>query len=296
MTQQITTRQEKVNQLTDSIKVSIEQLAQEIDEVKASEHFQDYLDTMSKFHKYSPFNQFLIHSQCPAASKVAGYRAWQKMDRQVQKGQKSIKILAPKTFTRKVEKTIKKDDGTTEIVEEKVGGMYFITVSVFDVSQTKGKDLPIIEWIAEGDEGQEVYESLLTYAKELNLEVEYFDGDKKGSQGFSSKGKIGLLNGKTNLGYASTLTHEIAHDILHQVKENMSDKDKKDLAKKTTEMVELEAEATAYVVLKHFGIALETAPNYLACWKANQSRLKECLSDISRASKQIIEAITRIAS
>lgn len=246
------TRQERVKNLTDSITKSIEQLAHEVDEVKASEVFKAYLDCISKFHNYSINNQILILAQKPTASLVAGYRSWQNHNCFVMKGEKAIKILAPKMYKKKVVKEVLQIDGSLTTEEVEGARIYFIIVNVFDISQTDGEPLPSVEWFCEGEQGEEIYQCLLEYAKELHIEIFFFDGSKDGKQGLSAYKKIGLLEGKTPLGYASTLINEIAHEILHQRNENMTEEQKEKLQKKSREIIELEAEATTYVVLKHF--------------------------------------------
>ena len=64
-----------------------------------SERFKEYLRTMSKFYNYSFNNTLLIAMQKPEATYVAGYTSWQRnFDRQVMKGEKGIKILAPAPY------------------------------------------------------------------------------------------------------------------------------------------------------------------------------------------------------
>ncbi len=57
--------------------------------------FARYLATLARFHMYSPNNVAMIHAQSPAATRVAGYRAWQALGRQVKKGEQGIRIVVP---------------------------------------------------------------------------------------------------------------------------------------------------------------------------------------------------------
>ena len=80
----------------DELEKISKQLEDGIKNVYQSERYKDYLTTMSKFHKYSYRNSLLIMMQNPAATCVAGYKAWQKnFNRNVKKGEKGIQILAP---------------------------------------------------------------------------------------------------------------------------------------------------------------------------------------------------------
>jgi hypothetical protein len=66
-----------------------------VDSIVGSEEFGRYLTVMSRFHTYSFGNTMLIHLQRPDATRVAGYRKWQELGRQVRKGEQGIKILVP---------------------------------------------------------------------------------------------------------------------------------------------------------------------------------------------------------
>ncbi len=98
-----TSGNDKANELRQRIDDQLDVLAKAVDEVRASDMFRQYLDMQARFHHYSWRNSMLILSQCPQASQVAGYRAWQKLKRQVRKGEHGIRILAPCPFKREVE-------------------------------------------------------------------------------------------------------------------------------------------------------------------------------------------------
>ena len=138
---------QQVREITDKLEQGIKELFE-------SERFKEYLRTMSKFYHYSFSNTLLIAMQKPEATYVAGYTSWQRnFDRQVMKGEKGIKILAPAPYKAKEErekidpstqKPVLDADGkpVTETVE--VMRPAFKVVSVFDISQTDGKELPDI--------------------------------------------------------------------------------------------------------------------------------------------------------
>jgi hypothetical protein len=120
--------------LTAHIEQTLETLAVQTGEAQHSEQFIEYLKSASRFHSYSLGNILLILWQKPTATRVAGYRAWQKMNRYVRKGEKGIAILAPCVYSDKT------DRAKTRI--------FFKTVWVFDISQTDGESLPEINWRA----------------------------------------------------------------------------------------------------------------------------------------------------
>ena len=82
---------------------ALDLLAQGVADLTTTERWSDWLTTAAKFHRYSFGNQMLIALQRPGATRVAGYRAWQGLGRQVRKGEKGIRILAPMTSRIKIE-------------------------------------------------------------------------------------------------------------------------------------------------------------------------------------------------
>src|ERR671923_1865796 len=92
---------EKLKEVNEIVKNGFEKLVGEVKEGH-TENYLEYLKFVSRFHKYSHFNQMLIFSQKPDATLVAGYRTWQEMGHQVKAGEKGIKIVAP-IFIKNVE-------------------------------------------------------------------------------------------------------------------------------------------------------------------------------------------------
>ena len=128
----------KANKFINEVVECLKQLAAETDRFKRSEFFRQYLETVSKFWKYSYHNQLLIARQMPDASRIAGFRKWREMGRWVKKGSKAIKILAPR-----IRKIMELNEAGALV--EKDETVDFYPVSVFDVSQTEGKSLPDVD-------------------------------------------------------------------------------------------------------------------------------------------------------
>ena len=131
-----------------------DRLEQGIAELFDSERYKEYLKVMSKFHNYSFRNTVLIAMQKPDASLLAGFSAWKNnFERNVMRGQKGIKIIAPSPYKIKQEmqkidphtqKPIIGKDGKPVTEEKEITIPAYKVVSVFDVSQTEGKELPDI--------------------------------------------------------------------------------------------------------------------------------------------------------
>ena len=138
------------------------ELVEATDTAKKSALIQNYLSTAAQFHNYSFANVLLILVQCPDASRIAGYKKWQELNRQVSKGETAIKIFAPL-----IRKT---DDGE----DDEVYGFHI--VNVFDISQTEGEDLPPAPDYNSTDIDNALEVSLKHWMKSRNITVDYHKG------------------------------------------------------------------------------------------------------------------------
>ena len=286
---------QQVREITDKLEQGIKELFE-------SERFKEYLRTMSKFYNYSFNNTLLIAMQKPEATYVAGYTSWQRnFDRQVMKGEKGIKILAPAPYKAQEERekidplTQKPVIGTdgkavTETVE--VLRPAFKVVSVFDVSQTDGKELPdiIVDELKGTVENYEAFFDALRQESPVPISFEDIPGSAKGF--FSPvESRIAIQEGMSEIQTVKTAIHEIAHAKLHAVKpdEKAAPEDKKDRHTK-----EVEAESVAYTVCQRYGI--ETSDysfGYIAGWSSGKEtkELKSSLDTIRKTAAEMIEGI-----
>ena len=230
---------DKAKQLRQRIDDRLDTLAKAVDEVRASEAFQRFLTVQARFHKYSWHNTLLIGMQRPEASQVAGYRTWQKLGRQVRKGETGIAIFAPCPFSREVER----DNGETETES----GIYFRVVHVFDVSQTDGDDLPDVPVPTIDTAADDLLADLVRVAesRKVTVNLTRLTG---GLFGLSKGGSVDVDNRHATGQQAKTLAHELAHEALHKA-------DRPDGL--TRSAAELEAESVAYVVCLHFGLDVQ---------------------------------------
>lgn len=259
---------DKAKKLVTEVEKRMKELAAETDEVKKSEAFTTFMGVMSKFHNYSFYNQMLIAMQNPDATLVAGYKTWQGMSRQVQKGEKSIRILAPGQS-----KCKETDEVTGEETEKVVS--YFFSVSVFDISQTEGDPLPIPDHRVKGDNWRPFLDSLIELCDSKDITLEFTDlGLLTG--GISYGGKIEINNERSINEQVATSIHEIAHEILH-----------KDNRRSAKGQKEIEAESVTHIVLTHFGLESKSS-TYLAAWNADHEKMMASLHAISRAAAEII--------
>ena len=73
----------------------VEMLDAGVEEILDGEAFKRYLAFAARFHRYSSNNSLLILVQRPNATRVAGYRKWRDLGRQVRRGEEGLRILAP---------------------------------------------------------------------------------------------------------------------------------------------------------------------------------------------------------
>ena len=212
---------QQVREITDKLEQGIKELFE-------SERFKEYLRTMSKFYHYSFSNTLLIAMQKPEATYVAGYTSWQRnFDRQVMKGEKGIKILAPAPYKAKEErekidpstqKPVLDADGkpVTETVE--VMRPAFKVVSVFDISQTDGKELPDII-VDELSGSMENYAAFFEALKQESPAPIAFEDIPGGAKGYFSpvENRIAIQEGMSEIQTIKTAIHEIAHAKLHSI-------------------------------------------------------------------------------
>lgn len=240
-----------------------------------SDNLKAFLKVAANFHNYSLNNWCLIFSQCPHATRVAGYKAWQKMGRNVKKGGKSIKILAPR-------KGKQKDKETGEATGKEF--LYFTTASVFDISETEGEELPSV-FKVEGDPGE--YTAILEdVIEEFGIELNSVE-TLGGALGVSRGGKIDVLDSLDGAQRFTTLVHELAHELLHR------DEDRASLGKTQKET---EAEAVSYVVGQAIGVdSLGQTADYVQLWKGDLEVFHQHLGRIQKCAKKIITALQKKA-
>lgn len=199
---------------------SIERLNEATRALQTSDGFRAWIKARQAFHDYSFGNQLLIACQQPcvkdaagvprpvadAATRVAGFKAWQKLDRQVVKGAYGIRIMAP---------IIVKDRDRPD--DEDARKVFFKTVAVFDISQTDGEPLPEAPaptGSIAGTEHDELYRRMLAFAAELGYSVE-LEAMPDGRKGYCSTAdhRIALDKAMSSDEYLRVLTHEIAHAL-----------------------------------------------------------------------------------
>ena len=265
-----------------------------IRDVFESGRYEAYLDTMSRFHRYSVNNTLLIYLQKPDATLVAGYRSWQeRFGRNVKKGEKSIHILAPCPVKQEMIKDVYDEnlspvldsDGNPVQEHKEVILPAFKPVPVFDVSQTEGEPIPSI--VKPLDGSVEDFEEMMETLRRVSPVPITFLPLPGAQDGYYSPGEQKIVL-RTDMGNEQTVCaaiHEITHALLHTK-----------IGEKSPATMEVEAESVAYTVCKYFGI--ETGENsfgYIAAWSKDREvpQLKSSLETITRTSSDLIDRIEK---
>ncbi len=259
-----------------------EQLEQGVKDFFTSEKFIRYLDIMSRFHSYSLNNQILIATQKPEATYVAGYNSWIKnFDRHVKRNETGIRILAPQKHQIEIETDRVDESGNA--IREKREIISFRPVTVFDVSQTEGKELPELVRELNGDVAN--YNTMMeavAVAAPFHINIQEITGEAKGWCDYVSE-NIVIKAGMSELQTIKTAIHETAHARVHFMD------DIKERAAK-----EVEAEGCAYAVCKHFGLdTSDYSFGYVAAWAQGQPEesLKRSMRTIHEEAGNIIDII-----
>ncbi|MDF1597700.1 MAG: toprim domain-containing protein [Acidimicrobiia bacterium] len=263
---------EKTTNRNDAVERLHEQLQDSLQELVTSEDWQRALAVAARFHDYSFANTRLIWAQSLARgftpSRVAGYRAWQELDRHVRRGERGLQILAP--LIRKVTP----ENGEDE--ERRVVG--FRVVHVFDIAQTDGEPLPEVPVaLVEGDLPSH-WDQVSELITDAGFELQVADLDRLGEANGITDWQHRDVVVRASLPGAQrfkTAVHELAHVRLHEPTS--------DGRPSCRGIVEVEAESVAYMVCAALGIdsAGYSLP-YVASWSGGD------LTKVSATANRVI--------
>jgi hypothetical protein len=250
-----------------------------IENIISSGRFQRYLTFLSKLHNYSLYNTMLIYQSNPDASHIAGFNKWRELGRYVRKGEKAIMIFAPRF---RKQKTVEADNLTGEKKEtDKQYLTGFITVPVFDISQTDGEEIPSL--VSDFGDATELFDRFLSVFSD---KYDIIQQALKPALGGYTDGKVIVLNdSKSEEQKLKTLIHEVAHCQL----EHVGNEDKPKSVK------EVEAEMTAFIVSEHFGIDSSSYSfGYLTSW--GRGNIKQIMESVDISYQTARDIIYQIAS
>lgn len=284
------TKDEYMKEITDKLEAGVRG-------VLDSENYKSYLTSMSKFHTYSFRNTMLIFLQKPDASLVAGAGKWQsEFERTRKQGERGLKILAPNFY--KVKKRVpKKDPDTGEPIKDKDGKTVmdeqeitvpdYRVVSVYDVSQTEGKELPEahVDMLSGDVEQFQDLQAALERSSPYAISIEpILDGAK--GRCFYLEQRIAVNEGMGELQTLKTAIHEVAHARLYEKNSHLAEDKQPDKATR-----EVQAESVAYAVCQYWGLdTSDYSFGYIANWSSGRDlkELQASLETIRAAANDLI--------
>ena len=288
---------DRLKEITASIEDGIKELFQ-------SENYAQYLQTMSRFHRYSVNNQVLIHMQKPDATLVAGFNKWKnQFGRNVVKGEHGIKIIAPTPFKKKIEQEkldpdtqlpVLDADGKVVTEEKTIQIPMYRAVTVFDVSQTDGKPLPQLAHDLAGNVANyEMFMEALRRSSLVPISIEGMSGKMDGYFDLEHQ-DIAIRKGMSEVQTVSAVIHEMAHSLLHNRTKGTEQTAEQQKLSRNTE--EVQAESISHTVCAYYNIA--TGANsfgYIASWSKDKTlpELRESLEIINKTAGGLIDDIDR---
>ena len=244
-----------------------------------SSAYADWLRVAATFHDYSVSNSLLIWLQRSGATHVAGYRKWQSLGRQVRKGEKGIRILAPMIVKAKAADDADADDPDDDAAVRRI--RRFRIVHVFDVSQTDGEPLPEIANRLEGAAPAQAYARLADVARSEGLTIEIEDLGAGALNGYYDRDgrRIALAADRSPAQHVKTLAHELAHHFTEG-----------DCTRPEKEII---AESVAYCVSDALGLDTSAYSfGYVAGWAGGDlDAIKATTAPVQQITHQLLAAL-----
>lgn len=268
-------KKEQVQQLLDTLQEGVLSFQNDPEKFKAILAMQALLPS------YSFRNILLIQKQLPGARYIASFNHWKSLNRSVRKGEKSLRILAPR-FKKEV-------DAHTGQEDTKLVG--FMGVPVFDVSQTEGDPLPLdsIKLVLEGESDQAIrifeWVKLLAAEDDCSLRV----GFANGACGYYriSDHSI-MIDESLSINHrAKTAVHELVHSRVHRHDRQSTPSEK-----------ECVAEGTAFIICSYFGLdTSDYSFEYVRGWAEDEgTSLLKYGTIIQETAQQLIADFERVAT
>ncbi|WP_022846776.1 ArdC-like ssDNA-binding domain-containing protein [Desulfurobacterium sp. TC5-1] len=241
---------------------------------RREEKFTEFLRFAGKFSlsRYSATNIWLIYSQKPDATFVAGMKEWNRLGRKIRKGERGIAILAP------IVKLIEKEVESEIVKEEKVVG--FKAVYVWDISQTEGREIKELRF-AEPLTGNWNYKKYLKIFG-VPVQEDRLYGPKGTTDGFT----IFIEKKLSEAHKTKTLFHELVH-LRYHFGNRKHEK---------TSIKELEAETAAMVICSAIGLdSSEYSLDYLSAWASEENKeIEKAIYNGFLYAREIIKTIREV--
>ena len=253
-------------------------LTSAVEQLVSGEDWARMLEFGARFHPYSFNNLCLAFAQCVARGidpqQFAGYRTWQALGHQVRRGEQGLTILAPIVRRVPVEEASDTSLGPTEDkspdtrARKVLAG--FKAVDVFDVSQTDGEPLPVVNpELLSGEAPETLFDGLAGEVDRAGFQLRRADcSPANGLTDFLAH-TVTVRPDCSTAQATKTLAHELGHVLLHDEKpfRMLGGVDCRGLA-------EVEAESVAFLVCRTAGLSTdEYSFPYVARWARGDTSL-----------------------
>lgn len=282
------------NKMTNAEKMKImEKIDEEMLKFIKAGKYKDMLAMMGKFNSYSFNNQMWLLSQMPSLTTVHSLTEWNKLGRHIKKGSKSLKIFIPNM------KKVELKDEDDNVIRHKYVPVSFSVRSVFDISQTEGKDLenPLkLDDTVVVSNKNDIVHALMVLANQNGYQLKFVDNinNEDGTLGCCNHNTkvIEIRNDLCDLQTVSTIIHECGHMLAH----GKPRADFKGLtSNERREIKEVEAESIACIVCDSLGLDTKDFNfGYILNWSDGDIKLfRKNLSIVYDYAKVIKDAIAQ---
>ena len=221
-------------------KKAFDKIVKNLQNIVNNGDYENFLKFQKQFMNYSFNNIVLIFNQCPEATMVAGKTKWLQYKREVIENAKKIWILAP--IPRRYQKKIKTIENDKEIEKlETIKYNLYKYVYVYDISQTKGEDIPLEDKDLNSNNIDKLYEKLIEFSPVKVIEKE-LTGGLKGYYREKAQ-EIAIKNNLSLDDKTAVLLHELTHCLYDDFDYS-----------KNRDLSEVFVESVAYIVAEHFGL------------------------------------------
>jgi hypothetical protein len=208
-----------------------------------------------------------------------------------------------------------------KMINDPIAMMPFVLYPVYDISEVvndqgegaASMEKPKLDWFSteENEVADKIFDAMVKVYEDFGIDFAVEDA-KGGEKGYSAGGKVRVSSDAAGIGKASTAVHEFAHELMHQTylktkaeaekaggsEATLGEKGKHIMdayvGRNFSEILELQAESVAYVVLKSFDIpGLKYAVNYIALWKGTKDSIMGNLDVITTTANIIIKNINK---
>jgi antirestriction protein ArdC len=267
------------------------QLDEELRRIVESGEYRSWFAKQALFHRYSPTNTLWILTQRPDATRVASYRTWQQLGRQVQRGEAGIVVFHPRPWWRDPASGRKVKPPATAGDRARLERVVsFGTGRVFDVTQTDGVPLPELGAAPPSAAPAELADHLDSYCRTEGVQVETRPLPR-GLDGFYRRDDdlVALSSGVSDGRRVATLAHELAHREDPHLRAAHVAGDRAFYAHNRADC-EAAAEAAAHAISARFGHDITGhAAGYIASWVGTDvDRFRRLHDRVGRITRSLV--------